>query len=60
MGKNNEDIKKAYNEGYEMTLKQLNKWNVKYHKLIMGKPSYDLLVDDKHIDFAENWITKIK
>ena len=32
-----------------MTLNQLNKWNLKYHKLIFGKPSFDLYVDDKTI-----------
>ena len=34
----------------ELNLRQLNQWNVKYHKLIdKGKPSYDLFVDDKAI-----------
>ena len=31
---------------FEQTSNQLKKWKVKYHKLIMGKPSYDLIVDD--------------
>ena len=26
---------------------QLNQWGVKYHELIMGKPSADVYVDDK-------------
>lgn len=25
---------------------QLKEWGVKYHKLIMGKPSYDVFIDD--------------
>lgn len=32
---------------YDFTEKQLQSWGCKYHKLIMKKPSYDLLIDDK-------------
>ena len=35
--------------GFKLTKTQLKKWKVKYHKLILGKPSYDLIVDDKGI-----------
>ena len=38
-----------------MTIKQLKKWKVKYHKLIFGKPSLDLFVDDKALFFKDNW-----
>jgi len=31
----------------ELTKQQLTAWGCKYHSLIMGKPSYDLLIDDK-------------
>jgi hypothetical protein len=31
----------------DLTEKQLKKWKCKYHKLEMGKPFYDLLIDDK-------------
>lgn len=31
----------------EVTAQQLKDWGVKYHKLIMGKPSYDVFIDDK-------------
>lgn len=31
----------------ELTKTQLEAWGCKYHTLIMGKPSYDLLIDDK-------------
>lgn len=31
----------------EITTYQLDKWNVKYHDLIFGKPSADVYVDDK-------------
>jgi hypothetical protein len=30
-----------------LTKEQLDKWNCKYHNLIMGKLSYDLFIDDK-------------
>ena len=32
---------------FEITEKQLKKWKCKYHKLRIGKPSYDLIIDDK-------------
>lgn len=31
----------------DLTKQQLDTWGCKYHTLIMGKPSYDLLIDDK-------------
>ena len=31
----------------EVTEKQLAKWGAKYHHLILGKPQYDLFIDDK-------------
>ena len=31
----------------ELTEKQLKGWGVKYHELIFGKPSFDILVDDR-------------
>ena len=30
-----------------LTLRQLDDWQVKYHKLFMGKPSGDIYIDDK-------------
>tara|TARA_X000000368_G_scaffold199442_1_gene157524 strand:- start:12204 stop:12500 length:297 start_codon:yes stop_codon:yes gene_type:complete len=41
----------------ELTLNQLQEWNVKYHELILGKPHADIYVDDKAIndlDFFNN------
>ena len=34
---------------YDFTKEQLESWNVKYHKLILGKPQGDIYVDDKGI-----------
>ena len=55
MGRNKENIIKAKKQGYKMTMKQLKKWNIKYHKLIFGKPSFDLYIDDKTLFFKDNW-----
>ena len=33
----------------ELTAKQMNDWDVKHHELMMGKPFYDIFVDDKAI-----------
>ena len=39
----------------DLTIKQLNEWGAKYHKLIMNqKPHFDLLIDDKCINI-EAW-----
>lgn len=34
----------------KVTLKQFDKWGVKYHALELGKPQYDLWIDDKAIN----------
>jgi len=31
----------------ELTTKQLNEWGCKYHEVRLGKPSYDVWIDDK-------------
>ena len=36
----------------EVTEGQFEKWGVKYHALLFGKPAYDLYVDDKSINTA--------
>ena len=43
-----------------MTLKQLKNWDVKYNKLIFGKPSFDIYIDDKNINFKSDWSNLIK
>lgn len=37
-----------------LTSKQLKKWGCKYHSLKMGKPAYDVFIDDKVIN-ARDW-----
>lgn len=47
---------------YDLTKKQLEDWCVKYHDLIIGKPSYDIFIDDKTINKIEKnqieWLIK--
>jgi len=44
------DVSRVYSELYELTKKQLTKWGVKHHELVMGKIHFDLLIDDKVVD----------
>ena len=37
------------------TAEQLGSWGAKYHNLILGKPSYDVYIDDKSINVA-TWV----
>ena len=41
---------KCHNEFFFFTEKQLHRWGVRYHKLVMGKPSGDFYIDDKGIN----------
>ena len=59
MGRTKQNKKKSYQLGYNLTKKQLKNWGVKYNKLIMGKPSYDLIVDDLSIYFKKTWVKDI-
>ena len=36
---------------------QLKEWGVKYHELIMGKPSYDFFIDD-HAWNIKDWLNE--
>ena len=60
MGRNNENANKAKKNGYKLTINQLKKWNIKFHILIMGKPSFDIYIDDKAFGFNKNWQEKFK
>jgi len=55
MGRSLDNEKKATKMAKKITLNQLRKWNVKYHLIKFGKPSFDLLVDDKSLFFKKNW-----
>jgi hypothetical protein len=45
----NDDSIKANDKYYSFTKKQLDDWGVKYHSLVLGKPSADIYIDDKGI-----------
>ena len=60
MGRSRQNVNLAKKLGYKFTLNQLQSWNLKFNKLILGKPSFDLLIDDKAINYDESWIVKTK
>jgi len=53
MGRSNNDQLAAYSLFYNLTLKQLKTWGVKYHELFLGKPSGDFYIDDKGMSDVE-------
>lgn len=38
------------NNYFRLTYNQLNSWGLKFHELRMGKPAFDLFIDDKAIN----------
>jgi dTDP-glucose 4,6-dehydratase len=40
---------------YNLTFQQLKKWGVKFHQLKMGKPAFDLFIDDKVLNSLMHW-----
>jgi hypothetical protein len=47
---------------YNLTKTQLDNWGVKYHNFMVGKPAFDILIDDKTINKINKnlltWVTK--
>jgi mannose-6-phosphate isomerase-like protein (cupin superfamily) len=39
----------------ELTKKQLNMWGIKHDELMMGKPNYDVYIDDKSFNVDTHW-----
>ena len=60
MGRCNGNISMVKKKIKPLTLKQLKNWDVKYHKVYFGKPSFDLFIDDKSLFFKKNWPKIIK
>jgi hypothetical protein len=60
MGRHNENISLVKKKYFKKTELQLRKWNIKYHKLYMGKPNFDIFIDDKSLGFNKNWIKELK
>ena len=44
-----DDRQKAEDLMRDLTEKQLEKWGVKYHELLFGKPHADVFIDDKAV-----------
>ena len=46
----------VYRTGYTFTQRQLEEWGVKFHHLYMGKPRYDMVIDDRSLFFDPEWM----
>ena len=55
MGRENNDINKVIEVGYKFTFNQLKSWGLKFHKLKMGKPQFDMMSDDKSYNYKDSW-----
>ena len=55
MGRCGSNPFEVYKLGYDFTVKQLEGWGVKFHELHMGKPRYDLVIDDRSLFFDPSW-----
>ncbi len=60
MGRYNNNRFLAEKKIKKLTITHLKKWGLKYHKIYFGKPSFDLVIDDKAIFFKKNWRDYIK
>ena len=44
---------------FQVTYNQLQTYGVKFHELRMGKPHFDILIDDKAYNYNETWINDL-
>ena len=58
MGRYKENAQKAKSIGFKFTQNQLASWGLRYDKLILGKPSYDIIIDDKSLGFKKENVIK--
>ena len=58
MGRTNQNVRLVNRKYKHNTEKQLKSWGLNYDKLIMGKPSYDLFIDDRSLNPKINDIFK--
>lgn len=42
---------------FDVTYNQLKTWGCKFHELRMGKPAYDVFIDDKNWNSECDWST---
>jgi len=40
-----------------LTNRQLREWGVNFHELKMGKPAYDVFIDDKNVN-SKHWLNE--
>ncbi len=60
MGRTKDKVSLSKKKDSGHTKKQLKKWGLKYHELFLGKPSYDIFIDDKSLFFKKNWINELQ
>ena len=60
MGRTNDNTIEARKKAKKITLNQLKRWKVKFHKIYFGKPSSDFYIDDKNLNFKSNWASYLK
>jgi capsule biosynthesis phosphatase len=60
MGRCNGNLTEVKKKNNLLTIRQLKKWKVNYHKIYFGKPSFDLFIDDKALFFKKNWAQSLK
>ena len=53
MGRHRDEQKYAREDFEALTLNQLSEWGIEYHKLILGKESGDLYIDNKGVSDNE-------
>jgi hypothetical protein len=51
MGRCENDAARARDMGQSLTQKQLESWGLRFHDLYLGKPAYDLVIDDRSVFF---------
>jgi len=51
MGRCKGDPDEARRIGFDFTRDQLARWQLRYHQLHLGKPRYDIVIDDRSIFF---------
>jgi|TARA_B110001452_G_scaffold192832_1_gene162825 capsule biosynthesis phosphatase len=53
MGRNKDNFNLVKKKYYNSVAKQLKSWDVQYDELILGKPSYDYIIDDKALNIKD-------
>jgi hypothetical protein len=52
--------KKPPNKVIVLRKKKLENWGLKFNELIFGKPSFDIIIDDRALNFRKTWILDLK